>query len=55
MTANSNDPCEVFGIKAEFGLTFSICSGLISFFVTLISIYYYNGGDKTVQQAEGSR
>ena len=53
-TANSNEPSEVFGIKAEFGLTLSICSGLISFFVTLISIYYYNGGENNYQKVTGT-
>ena len=48
-TTNKNEPSEVFGFKAELGLTLSICSGLASFFVTLISIYYYNGGQKPYQ------
>ena len=45
-TANHNEPCEVFGIKAEAGLILTIFSGLISFYITLISIYYYNGVKK---------
>ena len=49
-TANHNDPCEVFGIKADSAVALSILSALISFFVTLISIYYYNGGEKTYHQ-----
>ena len=53
-TANHNEPCEVFGIKAEGRLTTTIFSGLLSFYITLISIYYYNGGEKTYHQVTGS-
>ena len=40
---NTNHPCEIFGVRADARQILSVLSGLVTFYVTLISIYYSNG------------
>ncbi len=47
--ANRIQPCEVFGIHADMRLAGTVLSGLLTFYVTLVSVFYSSGGLKTTR------
>ncbi len=44
--ANRIQPCEVFGVHADMRLAGTVLSGLLTFYVTLVSVFYSSGGLK---------
>ena len=45
-TSNKFQPCEVFGLHADMRLAGTVLSGLLTFYVTLVSVFYSSGGLK---------
>ena len=45
-SSNRFQPCEVFGVRADMRLAGTVFSGLLTFYVTLVSVFYSSGGMK---------